>query len=241
MNAQGERFFVGRGKDHRKRKMKLKRTAKKKAGKIVRFVLANSSVKYKGFSNKYSYQSNMHNLIYKDAIIENVNFRGSSITDCNFRQASLKGVDFMHVNLKKTTFKDSRLKNVVFFGCNLKGTDFTGAMFENVHFINTNIEKCKHLILNDQTIVLNRYPDFELPIELEQTLLKLADLSYIYKFRTLHVSKNKINMWSVQILREKYSDTQLTRGLKALSNKKDKRYFYTLYSIRNHLNSYLKM
>ena len=48
---------MGRAKRKRKAKEKAKRKAKIKAGKLVRFVLSNSPVKYNGWSNRYNYQS----------------------------------------------------------------------------------------------------------------------------------------------------------------------------------------
>lgn len=56
-----------RGKQKRKAKQRKKRIEKIKRGKVIRFNLANSRVKYKGCKDIYGYQSNMHNLIYKDA------------------------------------------------------------------------------------------------------------------------------------------------------------------------------
>ena len=106
---------MGRGKSRRKRIQKLKRQNKKRAGKLVRFVLANSPKKYSGWNNRYSYQSNIHNLIYKGSIFTNDKFQNCIITDCNFKKAKLTNIDFAHCNLKRTSFKGAFLCNVVFF------------------------------------------------------------------------------------------------------------------------------
>lgn len=147
-----------RGKLRRKRDQKIKRIEKVKQGKLVRFSLANSSKKYKGFSNKYSYQTNIHHLIYKDAVFENVKFQASNITKCNFKNTKLIGVDFCSTNLKGTNFKGAVLKNVVFFNCNLKKVDFAGVNFQNVIFMSTNTANAKNLKLGNGCKVFNTYP-----------------------------------------------------------------------------------
>ncbi|MBB6020379.1 hypothetical protein HNR77_001440 [Paenibacillus sp. JGP012] len=232
---------MSRRRKRRKSNLKFKRLNRNKSGKTVRFTLANSPVKYRGFCNKYSYQSNIHNLIFKDATIENVNFRASCITKCNFRNASLTGIDFISVNLKKTSFKGAKISDSVFFGCDLRGTDFTDTEFYNVYFINTNLLECKNLNLSSGIKVLYTYPRVELSNDLITVLFEISQQIHIYKFHTLHVSKKKINMWALHMLLNDYSDQQLCRGLRALLSRKNKRHFYTLYSIRRHLNSYLKL
>ena len=54
---------MSRTKRKRKAKQKLKIIRKRKAGKLVRFVLTNSGRKYSGWSNRYNYQSNIHSII----------------------------------------------------------------------------------------------------------------------------------------------------------------------------------
>lgn len=232
---------MGRGKLKQKRKLKLKRDKRKKQGKIVRFTLANSGKKFKGLKDNYAYQSNMHNLVFKDASIENVNYRSSIITNCNFRNAKLIGVDFIGVNLKNTNFQNATFENVIFFNVNLKGTNFQNATFKNVTFISTNLKNAKNLIIDIENIkILNQYPNINLKPYLKDALSNLSNCSQIYKYHTLHVNKSKLNMWFISLLLSDYSQTDLSRAFKALGKRKDKRGFYTIYSIKKFLDSYLK-
>lgn len=229
-----------RGKLRRKREQKIKRIEKVKQGKLVRFSLANSPKKYKGFSNKYSYQTNIHHLIYKEAVFENVKFQASNITKCNFKNTKLIGVDFCSTNLKGTSFKGAILKNVVFFNCNLKQVDFTGVNFQDVIFISTNTSNAKNLQLGNGCKVFNTYPKRAIKKELEEAILELTKWEKIYKYHVLHVEKNKINLWNLELLLE-YGEENLARAMRALNRRKDKRGFYTITAYKNFVERYLKI
>lgn len=229
---------MGKGKERRKRKQKLKRIEKIKKGKLVRFTLANSPVKYKGFRDKYNYQTNIHNLIYKDASFENVRYHASNITKCNFKNTKLLGVEFTSCNLKNTSFKNSALRDVIFFNCNLRNTDFEGVKYDNVIFISTNLENAKNFNLTDECEFLRTYPRLKLNKELYETVLKLSECKRIYKYHVLHVKKDKINRWNLSILQNYYAD-RLQRALEALYRRKNKYAFYTVYAYRKMIDSYL--
>jgi len=227
---------MGRGKE--KRKLKLKRIEKIKKGKLVRFNLANSPVKYKGFTDKYNYQTNIHNLIYKDASFENVRYHASNLTKCNFKNTKVLGVEFTSCNLKNTSFKNAFFKDVIFFNCNFKNTDFEGVKYDNVIFISTNLENAINLNLTDECEVLKTYPRVEINKELYETVLKLSECKRIFKYHVLHVKKDKINRWNLSILQNYYGD-RLQRALEALNRRNNKYAFYTVYAYKKMIDSYL--
>jgi len=231
---------MGKSKTKRKQDQELKRSKKRRAGKLVRFNLANSPVKYPGEKNKFYYQSNMCNLIFKGRSFKNVRNMNCTITSCNFKNSNLLGVDFMHTNLKNTKFNNSVIKNCVFFNCRLKNTDFSGAKFENVFFICTAINEAKGLIEEDGWTVERSYPSLELNSYLQNTIVSLARIRPIYKARVLHVDATKPNLWIVKILLKRYNPDILSQALKAINNIKDKQRFYTLYSYMNFVDNYKK-
>ena len=211
---------MGRGKQRRKYKQKQKRIEKAKRGKLVRFDLQNSSKKYSGFSNKYCYQTNIHKLIYKDAKFHNIKFQSSNITNCNYKNALFKGIDFCN--------------------CNFKNSNFTGSKFHNVYFIMTNTEVAKW-VDKEKVRILNTYPkNVQFDSNCEVALFRLGQINKIYKYHVLHVSPTKINMWMMLILLEKYGEGT-GRALNALVRRKDKRFFYTVASYMNFIESYLKL
>ncbi|RGH73366.1 pentapeptide repeat-containing protein [Ruminococcus sp. AM31-15AC] len=231
---------MGRAKRKRKAKEKAKRKAKIKAGKLVRFVLSNSPVKYNGWSNRYNYQSNLHHLIYKDATFTNDKFQNCIITDCNFKQTSFTDVDFAHCNLKGSTFKNSRLKNVTFFNCKMKSVDFSGATFDNVAFICMSIDATKNLPSSGY-VIINKYPQITHQRLLENAMA-LSQYSQYYKYHILNVDKNKVNNWYLYLLAEQYqSYDDVARGLYALRNRYNKRGFITVGAYKKHLDTYLKI
>ena len=232
---------MSRGKTRRKNKQKQRRMKNIKLGKLVRFDLQNSSKKYKGLKNRYCYQTNIHNLIYKDSKFENVRYQASNITQCNFKNTKLIGVDFCNSNLKGTSLKGSTLKDVVFINCNLKGVDFTNVKFSNVYFIMTNVEVCKKIILDENCILLKHYPTMlKIDVIGENALFSLGEDIKIYKYHVLHVSPNKANMWILGILFSRYGK-DVNRALNGLVRRKDKRYFYTVASYMRFIESYLKI
>lgn len=211
-----------------------------KMGKKVFFTLTHCSKKLSGISNRYCYKSNMHGLIFKNACFENVRYQSSIITNCNFNGANLTGVDFCNSNMKKSTFKNARLKDVCFINCNLSGTDFDGAVFENVVFVCTGIEKAKKLCHELDYKVYRTYPKIMLEEETQKKLLQLAKYQSLYIPHILHISKSKLNLWTIKILFDCYGQ-DVFRALVALNTCKDKRHFFTLHSYRMHIEKYLKI
>lgn len=227
-------------KKKRKALQKMKRMQKIRKDKVVRFSLANSRRKYGGFNNKYCYQTNIHNLIYKDVQFSNVRYHASNITQCNFKNSKLEGVDFICCNLKKTNFKGARFRYVIFFNCNLKDTNFESTQFDNVYFITTNTDNARNLKVSDGCRILKTYPKMTLSRELENTFNALSVDTHFSKYHVLHTKKKKTNLWNISILYSMYGE-KIARGLMALFKRKDKRNFYTLYSYKKFFDSYFKI
>lgn len=224
----------------RKAKRQNREQIKLAMNKRIFFTLTRCSKKLQGISNKYCYKSNMHNLTYKGAEFENVRYQSSIITKCNFNQATLIGVDFCNCNLRKSSFKNAKLINVCFINCNIEGANFLNADFENVVFVCVGTDKAKNLSLNSNCRCYKTYPKFELGPEIRCQLLQLAEEPLLYEPRVLHVTKNKLNFWSLKILQDLYGES-VFRALYALKNRKRKTGFYTIHSYMKHIESYLKL
>lgn len=222
------------------RNTKAKKVKSSKPKKF--FILANKPQKLQSFSNRYNCKANIHNCEFVDCKITNVNFRGAIVTQCNFRSAKLTGVDFIGTNLRQSRFKNAHLNNVIFCGAKLDGCDFSGATFDNVILVNTNLDKTINIPQGDSGItILKSYPTIDISDALSSVLKQLASFPKIYKSHTLHTTMKKVNSLSLYLLLQKFSDDKLIRGLSALSKRRDKRNFHTLYSIEIFLKSYLKM
>ena len=206
-----------------------------------RFVLTHSSSKkYKGWSCIYNYQANIHGVNYKGATFTNDKFQSSIITGCNFKKSKLIGIDFTHCNMKKSKFDGAIFDSVTFFNCNIKDVNFNGAKFKNVFFISMDISKAMNLPETGYTII-NSYPTINNPI-LENSVLKLAERNSFLRYHVLNISANKINKWYLSILINKYGSAyDISRALKALYNRKNRRDFITLFSYTEYLDSYLKV
>ncbi len=228
------------GRAKRKALQRKKRIEKRRSGKLVRFVLANSSKKYQGWSDRYSYQSNLHNLIYKDGVFSNDKFQNCILTECNFKKSTFIGVDFTHCNLKDCKFQNAVLTDVTFFNCKMKDVDFQGAVFKNVVFMCMNVSTIKNLP-QDGFEIITTYPTIQ-----NQYLIQAAqNLSLhkpFYKYHVLNISTKKINKWYLSLLvREYANEGDLTRALFALGRRKDKRFFITISSYKKYIDKYLKL
>ncbi|MBR5272838.1 MAG: pentapeptide repeat-containing protein [Clostridia bacterium] len=233
-------------------KARKKLLAKRKAKRINReqiklamnkriyFTLTRCLKKLQGISHKYCYKSNMHNLIYKDAKFKNVRYQSSIITKCNFNQAELIGVDFCNCNLRKSSFKNAKLKNVCFINCNIEDADFLNANFENVVFVCVGTNKAKNLSINSGCKCYNTYPKFDLEKDMQAQLLQLSEDPLLYEPHVLHVTKNKLNFWTLKILEDLYGEN-VFEALSAIKSRKQKKGFYTLHSYMKHIESYLKL
>ena len=182
----------------------------------------------------------MHNLIYKGANFKNVRYQSSIITKCNFNQAELIGVDFCNCNLRKSSFKNAKLKNVCFMNCNIEGTDFLNADFENVVFVCVGTNKAKNLSINSNCSIYKTYPKNNLDIGTQTQLLCLSEDSLLYEPHVLHVTKNKLNFWTIKILEDLYGEN-VFEALCEIKNRKHKKGFYTIYSYTKHIENYLKL
>ncbi len=231
---------MGRGKRRRKWKQRQRRVERLKRGKRIRFDLQNSPKKYRGFNNRYCYQTNIHCLIYKGAEFSNVRFQSSNLTKCNFRDVYFNGVDFCNCNLKGSKFNNAVFEKCIFVNCNLKESDFTDAKFKEVYFIMTNIKVAKGINANE-IHYMNIYPkNLRLNSLCETALIRLGQVKEISKFHVLHVSQTKINLWIVSLLMNKYGE-DIGRAFDALLRRKDKRFFYTVNFYMKFIESYLKI
>lgn len=215
----------------RRAKMKKRIAIREQMGKPIFFTLTHCQKKLSGISNKYNYKANMHKLIFTDARFYNVKYQASIITDCNFRGAKFIGVDFYNSNMRGVSFKNASFENVVFYNCNLKNAEFRGASFSNVVFICTNTDVAQNLNVDDSEItVLRTYKKLDLPDELENDLLDLANNSSIFGAKVLHVNKKKLNHWVLYIIQERFG----IEGLRSLSNRLHRKErwdnLYTVYS-----------
>ena len=111
---------MSKGKKRRQAKQKAKRIMKARRGKIAPFDLQNSPKKYRGFSNKYCYKTNIHRLIYKDASFSNIKFQASNMTDCNYRNSKLNCIDYVGCNLKGSNFTGANLTGLILLIANFK-------------------------------------------------------------------------------------------------------------------------
>lgn len=226
---------MGRAKKkriQRKRiKMKERISIRKKMGKPIYFTLTHCSKNLSGLSHRYNYKSNMHQLHYIGTSFNDVKYQSSIITKCSFRDTVFNGVDFYNTNLRGTSFKNAFLRYVVFYNCKLSGANFSGAKFEHVYFICTNTRDIKGLDISEHGIrVYTSYYNVPLSQKTQSVLLELSNNEMIYSTHVLHVNKNKLNHWTLQIIRDNYGIEGIEYLTQYLTTKEIHRNMNTVYS-----------
>lgn len=220
----------------RRIKSNLKKSKKKRSNKP--FNLQNSPRKYSGYTNTFFYNANIHNLIYKGGHFQNVKFQASNITNCNFKMTTLIGVDFVGCNLRESDFSGAVLENIIFMNCKLKKAKFSNCHLKNVYFIMTDIEEC--IEMPDNAIILKKYPNINDEDIEQEVFAKLAGREECIRYHVLHVKRNKINYWMVDILLKLYGKDGI-RALSKLAERPILRNQYTLYSYMRFIESYLHL
>ena len=150
-----------------------------------------------------------------------------------------------HFNLANSSKKYKGCKNIYAYKSNIhnliyKDVNFENVQFKKVFFISTNIKNAKNLNLDEGCVYINSYPNIELNTEILNAIDKLKNCSEIYKSHVLHVNKNKINLWNINLLLN-YGQENLTRCMQALLRRKNKHNFYTVYSYEKFIENYLKI
>ena len=159
-----------------------------------------------------------------------------TLTHCNKKMSGISNKYNYKANMHKlcfvgASFKNAKFKNVVFFNCNLKGVDFTGAKFENVTFICTNLKNTKNLDLDNPEIrILRTYRPIDIDGLVENRLLAVAQNDSIFNAKVLHVSKNKLNQWTLSLIYEKYGLDGIAMLSKILGYKEKWNNMYTVFS-----------
>lgn len=207
-------------------------------GKRIFFSLSHYSKKLNGRNNEYIYKANMHSLIFKDAYFYNVRYQSSIITKCNFNYTHLTGVDFCNSNIKNSCFKKAILKDVCFINCNLSGTDFSEAYFDNVVFVCTNVDKIKNIRLDSNVKDYRKYPKLIIEDGIKDELLQLANSNNILIPHVLHVDKQKLNNWSLQILYDIYGEEGINKLMYIKCN--EQKNYYTIFSYGKFIQEALK-
>jgi hypothetical protein len=155
----------------------------------------------------------------KGASFEYVNFRGAHFSKSTFKQAIFKGCDFWGTTFKKCSFNGTVFLDCVFQGCKFKDCDFNGAIIQYSVIVNTNLDECKEINLENTTLLLNQYPKIEIGESLLNILEELKCNNELRKTKILWISNKKMNNLNLYLLMRKYSEQLIVDYLQQLSVK----------------------
>ena len=101
------------------------------------------------------------------------------------------------------------------------------------------INGAHNLLLNDDCKQYTTYPKIELSNFLENSLLSLANIKPIYRYKVLHVNRNKLNYWSIKLLFDSFG-IDMYKALIALNHKYIKCDFFTIYAYKKYIEKTLE-
>ena len=178
--------------------------------------------KYINHKNKNKYKPNYHNKCIKQ--IKHSRYKAGYFTKCSFKDGYIYDCYFSGVNLKKNSFKNAKISNCVFIHCNFSKSNFWGCTIDSVYFCGCKFTDCKDIDAIPKTMILRNTNKFKKSILLETYVLSnLADSKY-EKNRILTISSKKINVWTLGILLNEFSEMELLLFFKQLQNCKQKKF-----------------
>ncbi len=138
-----------------------------------------------------------------------------------FKSKDINNVRFFNSNLTYFHFKKRLFKNVDFLGCNLKNSVFRGG-----HFINCKFSKTKNFNFDDYNVINSDFSSIDISKRLENKIFilnRVPAFKRSYVFTTKRSNGNKINKGIIVILKNEFSDEELTRILIVINKKTNAR------------------
>lgn len=184
-------------------------------------------MKYKVINNiNRTAKKSKYKLFFKAKDINNVRFFNSNLTYFHFKKRLFKNVDFLGCNLKNSVFRGGHFINCVFYNTNFSKSNFLGASFVNCHFINCKFSKTKNFNFDDYNVINSDFSSINISKRLENKIFilnRVPAFKRSYVFTTKRSNGNKINKGIIAILKNEFSDEELSRILTVINKKTNAR------------------
>ena len=165
---------------------------------------------YKDFEKTKSIHSRFVN-----AEFVGTSLRAAHMKYCNFTNCKFSGVDFIGTNLRGSNFMGAHFTKCIFVSTVLEKANFRYATFENCYMLGNLLSKSKNVPHDNAgiKIVGDDLKAEAISEELTNVIQSLRENDIIRQSHTLHGKNNKINLLSVLILKETYTEEELIRLL----------------------------
>lgn len=201
------------------------------------FIYDNTSKINKNFVYKNLKRSKCYNCDFSGSNFDFTSLRGAHFKKCNFYRCSFKEAEFIGSNLKGCKFREAMFEDAIFEGASLANVDFRDAKFINTTFVGCDLGTAKNFDINSPKIrVYDEMPHLDISNELEMAILFAMENEYIKKSRVLDTKDGSINGLSIMILKERFSEETLIKGMKYIKENID-RDFHTLSYISRIIKS----
>lgn len=189
------------------------------------------------FIGRNKHKPNYHNKCI--SLIIDSRFKAGHFTKCSLKNAHICNSDFVGVNLQKNNFRNAKISHCIFIHCNFTKSTFKDCTFESVYFCACKFSDCKDFYKIPKTMIYKNTLRFKKSINIENyVLINLAETK-CEKNRILTISSKKINVWTIGILLNDFSETDLLQYFKYLKRNKQKKY-KTLKDYKDSIEHFLK-
>ncbi|MFV8253117.1 pentapeptide repeat-containing protein [Aerococcus viridans] len=184
-------------------------------------------MKYKVINNiNRTAKKSRSKLFFRANEINNVRFFNSNLTYFHFNKSLLQNVDFLGCNLKNSKFRGGNFINCIFYNTNFSKSNFLGANFVNCHFINCKFSKIENFDFDDCNVINSDFSSLNISKRLENAIFilnRVPAFKRSYIFTTKRSNGNKINKGIIAILKNDFSDDEISRILTVINKKTNAR------------------
>lgn len=165
---------------------------------------------FKDFEKTKSYHTD-----FSGASFTGVSLRAAQMKYCNFTDCIFSNTDFIGANLRGSRFINAVFTDCIFVGTVLENANFKGAIFRNCYFVSTGRKNTRNFPeITYENTILSAYPPQDTVDEnLKEVIESLRSNDFIRRSNTLHLKEGKVNTLTVMILKDEYTNEELTNLL----------------------------
>lgn len=201
------------------------------------FSYSNKQIEGKKFQYKDFEKTKSYNSTFKDTAFIGTSFRAAQFKYCTFINCDFVESDFVGTNFRGTKFINCSFDKCLFQSTNCEGTGFKNCKY-NCCYLNGNSVDCFKCLSGITVINLKKTQLNVLP-ELVKEIENLRTNDFVRRSNTLHLKQSKINMVTLFVLLQDYSQEDLINLIPRIPAYID-RDFYTISYLKRLLKKAMK-
>ena len=201
------------------------------------FSYSNKQIEGKKFQYKDFEKTKSYNSTFKDTAFIGTSFRAAQFKYCTFINCDFVESDFVGTNFRGTKFINCSFDKCLFQSTNCEGTGFKNCKY-NCCYLNGNSVDC-FKCLSGITVINLKETQLNVLPELVKKIESLRTNDFVCRSNTLHLKQSKINMVTLFVLLQDYSQEDLINLIPRIPAYID-RDFYTISYLKRLLKIAMK-